>query len=73
MEWEKSEKCLSKLLSSLPYDESGEKKCSPKMKYTIPGPMTLVDILYDDYYGQENQREMIADLISCVNKVGLFI
>ena len=64
LEWERSEKCLAKLLQDV--DCNGSK---PLMKYTIPGPMTLVDVLFDDFYGENNKREMIEDLITCVNKV----
>ena len=64
MEWERSEKCMNKLLQDA---DSYETK--PQMKYTIPGPMTLVDVLSDDFYGEEKKREMIEDLITCVNKV----
>ena len=64
LEWERSEKCLAKLLQDV--DSSDSK---PLMKYTIPGPMTLVDVLFDDFYGENNKREMIEDLITCVNKV----
>jgi len=63
LEWERSEKCLAKLLQDV--DCNGSK---PLMKYTIPGPMTLVDVLFDDFYGENNKREMIEDLITCVNK-----
>ena len=64
MEWERSQNSLTQLLN-----DSGEAKYQPKMKYTIPGPMTLVDVLFDDFYGETNQREMIEDLISCINRV----
>ena len=64
IEWGKSEKCLTKLLEGA---ESDITSC--RMKYTIPGPMTLVDVLFDDFYGENNKREMIEDLITCVNKV----
>ena len=66
-EWERSEKCMTKLLQDADSD-----KTRPQMKYTIPGPMTLVDVLSDDFYGEEKKREMIEDLISCVNKVRLY-
>ena len=64
LEWERSEKCLAKLLQDVDSNKS-----KPLMKYTIPGPMTLVDVLFDDFYGENNKREMIEDLINCVNKV----
>lgn len=64
LEWERSEKCLAKLLQDVDSNKS-----KPLMKYTIPGPMTLVDVLFDDFYGENNKREMIEDLITCVNKV----
>jgi len=63
MEWERSEKCMNKLLQ-----DANSYETKPQMKYTIPGPMTLVDVLSDDFYGEEKKREMIEDLISCVNK-----
>ena len=66
MEWERSEKCMNKLLQ-----DANSYEAKPQMKYTIPGPMTLVDVLSDDFYGEEKKREMIEDLISCVNKVRL--
>ena len=66
MEWERSEKCLKKLLQDVPSSDMKH-----QMKYTIPGPMTLVDVLSDDFYGEDKKREMIEDLITCVNKVWL--
>ena len=72
MEWEKSAKCLNELLKNASEEDCGTKKNGqPKIKYTIPGPMTLVDVLFDDFYGENNQRELIEDLITCLNKVKL--
>ena len=74
MEWEKSAKCLNELLKNASDEGCGEKKnYKPKMKYTIPGPMTLADVLFDDFYGENNQRELIEDLITCLNKVQFVI
>ena len=70
MEWEKSSKCLNQLLKNASDSDCAEKKkYQPKLKYTIPGPMTLVDVLFDDFYGESERRELIKDLIACVNKV----
>ena len=70
MEWEKSAKCLNELLKNgSGEDYEANQNGQPKMKYTIPGPMTLVDVLFDDFYGENNQRGLIEDLITCLNKV----
>jgi len=67
-EWEKSENTLKALLRAIPGCKSEECTSKPQMKYTIPGPLTLVDVLSDEFYGEENKRQMIEDLISCINK-----
>ena len=72
IEWEKSQQSLNELLKKQPVDRNG-KTYHPKMKYTIPGPMTLIDVLSDTFYGEERKREMIQDLISCINKVCILI
>ena len=70
--WEKSENCMNQLLKGEEI-KSDDKNYRPKMKYTIPGPMTLVDVLSDKFYGEDKNREMIQDLISCINKVYHFL
>eukprot|EP00811_Abedinium_folium_P035833 NODE_8594_length_1483_cov_8.415929.p1 GENE.NODE_8594_length_1483_cov_8.415929~~NODE_8594_length_1483_cov_8.415929.p1 ORF type:complete len:369 (+),score=115.43 NODE_8594_length_1483_cov_8.415929:85-1191(+) len=37
------------------------------MKYTLPGPMTMIGTLYDAFYGSENERELAADLAAIIN------
>lgn len=65
MEWKKAENDLNDILKT----QNNDKSSPPKIKYTIPGPMTLVDVLLDKFYGETKTREMIDDLICCVNKV----
>ena len=68
MEWEKAEKSLNRLVVTQVLDDTGKANI-PKVKYTIPGPMTLVDVLSDKFYGENNTRQLIEDLICCLNKV----
>ena len=42
----------------------------PVVKYTIPGPMTLLEGLEDTHYGPEGKRSLIEDTIKCIRKVG---
>ena len=51
MEWEKSRKSLNKLLKTTHSLAACDKNYEPRLKYTIPGPMTLADVLLDNFYG----------------------
>lgn len=42
----------------------------PVVKYTIPGPMTLLEGLEDQHYGPEGKRRLIEDTIQCIREVG---
>jgi len=38
------------------------------VKYTVPGPMTILDGMVDQYYGKEKKRQLIEDLIQAINE-----
>ena len=33
----------------------------------MPGPMTILDCIKDQFYGEENARDLIDDLIKIIN------
>lgn len=72
MEWEKSQHSLNNTLKTTQSLISNDENYMLRLKYTIPGPMTIVDMLSDSFYGESNQRGLIQDLISCLNKVGFY-
>jgi len=39
-----------------------------RVKYTLPGPMTILDCIKDQFYGEENSRGLIDDLIKVINQ-----
>jgi len=39
-----------------------------RVKYTLPGPMTILDCTKDEFYGEDNVRDLIDDLIKIINR-----
>jgi 5-methyltetrahydropteroyltriglutamate--homocysteine methyltransferase len=37
------------------------------VKYTFPGPMTILDGMIDTFYGSEQRQELVDDLVACIN------
>ena len=37
------------------------------VKYTIPGPMTIMDGIIDNLYGDSKRRDLIDDIIKAIN------
>ena len=50
-------------------DEALETEAKSRVKFTLPGPMTILDGIVDKFYGEEKRRDLIEDLINCINKV----
>ncbi len=50
---------------------SSSTKRKPDLKYTLPGPMTMVDGLYNEYYGEAERAVMRRDLVKAINEVGV--
>ena len=67
-EWAKAVKVVDEIWSKR--DELClSQKTKPVVKYTIPGPMTLLEGLDDQHYGPENRRQLIEDTIHCIRQV----
>ena len=47
--------------------EDIDKIAASKVKYTLPGPMTILDCIKDQFYGEDRKRELIEDLIKICN------
>ena len=44
-------------------------KFESRVKYTLPGPMTIMDCTMDSFYGNDKKKDLIDDLIGVINKV----
>ena len=47
--------------------ENLDKIAASRVKYTLPGPMTILDCIKDQFYGEDKAREMVDDLIKIIN------
>lgn len=68
-EWERSVQVVEQWLTK--NGQGGDDvraRAAGRVKYTIPGPMTMMDCIVDKHYGEGKERDLIDDLISCVNK-----
>ena len=66
-EWQKSVQAVKKWLEAKGETEDLEAKACSKVKYTLPGPMTILDCIVDQFYGEEKFREMVDDLVKIIN------
>ena len=60
-QWKRSQSIMKKI-----NDKDGKKLQASFVKYTIPGPMTIADSVYNDYYSNEN--ELLWDLACAINE-----
>eukprot|EP01084_Bolivina_argentea_P253606 426083_1 len=49
-----------------------QKHCRKPIKIQIPGPMTIMDSTYNEYYNN-NKEELLFDLSDCINKYILYL
>ena len=62
-------KAVEKWLKNQNFDGDVEKEAKSRVKYTLPGPMTIMDCTMDSFYGSDKKKELIDDLIGVINKV----
>ena len=48
--------------------ENLDEVAGSRVKYTLPGPMTILDCIKDQFYGEDNARDLIEDLIKIINR-----
>ena len=68
-EWKRTVKSVQKWMQSQGHQGNLEELAKQRVKYTLPGPMTILDCIVDQFYGPDKKREMIEDLICIINKV----
>ena len=69
IEWQRTVKAVEKWLKNQNFDGDVEKEAKSRVKYTLPGPMTIMDCTMDSFYGSDKKKELIDDLIGVINKV----
>ena len=68
LEWQKTVKSVEKWLKAHNFEGDVEAEAKSRVKYTLPGPMTIMDCTHDTFYGEDKKRELIDDLIGIINK-----
>ena len=68
LEWQKTVKSVEKWLKAHNFEGDVETEAKSRVKYTLPGPMTIMDCTHDTFYGKEKKRELIDDLLEIINK-----
>ncbi len=71
-EWQRTVKSVVKWLKAHDAKASNdeiEALARTKVKYTLPGPMTIMDCIVDQFYGEEKREDLRNDLIKVINKV----
>ena len=71
-EWQRTVCSVTKWLKkndAMGTDEEIEDLARSRVKYTLPGPMTIMDCIVDNFYGEDKRQELIDDLIWIINKV----
>ena len=66
-EWDQIVKSVQKWLKSQGETEDLEAKAKSRVKYTLPGPMTILDCTVDQFYGEDSKQDLIDDLIKVIN------
>ena len=66
-EWDQIVKFVQKWLKSQGETEDLEAKAKSRVKYTLPGPMTILDCTVDQFYGEDGKQDLIDDLIKVIN------
>ena len=66
-EWQRTVQAVEKWLKNQGETEDLEMKARARVRYTLPGPMTILDCTCDQFYGEERRQEMIDDLIKVIN------
>jgi methionine synthase II (cobalamin-independent) len=65
-EWQRTVNSVEKWLKA---NGQPVEDAKARVKYTLPGPMTILDCIADEFYGEDKQKELIDDLIAIINKV----
>lgn len=67
-EWDQIVQSVQKWLKSQDEKtEDLESKAKSRVKYTLPGPMTILDCTVDQFYGEDRKQELTDDLIKVIN------
>ena len=59
---------LSIILFLKGVNDNLEEEARKRVKYTLPGPMTIMDCIIDQFYGEEKKKDLINDLIKVINQ-----
>jgi len=68
IEWQRTVKAVEKWLKNQNFDGDIESEAKSRVKYTLPGPMTIMDCTMDSFYGNDKKKDLIDDLIGVINK-----
>jgi len=68
-EWQKTVHSVKKWLQAKGDEniENLDEIAASRVKYTLPGPMTILDCIKDQFYGDDKSRDLIDDLIKVIN------
>ena len=66
-EWQRTVQAVKTWMKSKGETEDLETKARSRVRYTLPGPMTILDCTSDVFYGEERKQELIDDLIKVIN------
>ena len=63
-EWQRTEKLAREIIA-----EKKNGLQNVHVKYTLPGPMTIMDGLVDNFYGPDGQEKLNEALVTAINTV----